>query len=169
MPKTSVGFRTVKDLSSGSKGRLTSAKALIRIERSYQIIEMRRDGRTHREIAEALNISTNLVSEILKEVLNKTIIATRETVEEEKQLQLMQIDRLLVTYMKLATEIQKIPILTKDGTTVLIEQPPNPAYAGVVTRLMERRAKLLALDTPEQKKAEETGIRVYVGVNMDMV
>lgn len=150
--------------------KLTSAKTIGLVERRYQVIELRKQGYTHKEIADTLEVSVESVSDDLHNIMASVLIANRETVEEERQLQIEQIDKMLKTYMPLATEVQNTTAVDRvTGEVVVVSQQPNPAYGHLVVSLMARRSKLLALDTPEQKETSESGIRVYVGVDMSKV
>jgi hypothetical protein len=40
---------------------------------------------------------------------------------------------------------------------------------GMALSISDRRRKLLALDRPEDKATTETGVRVYVGIDIDNV
>lgn len=152
------------------KERLTDATAIIKVERRYQAITMRRDGYTVREISQAMGVGEHMVRTELKEVLNETLIACAETAEENRQLQVERLNALLKSTMPYAIDEHKevrVDLLT--GQEVIVCVPPDPKYVNTVLNIEARRAKLLALDIPETKHLDITGVREYVGVDVDEV
>ncbi len=132
------------------KGKLLSPKTVRELELDWQIFEMRRDGHTVQEIATYLGIALSTVRDHIIKVLNRTISETAETAEENRQLQIDRLDSILKQYMPMAT-----------GGSL--------AAASMVLSVEARRAKLLALDVPEVKRVDVTGIREYVGVDVEKV
>lgn len=173
--KFTVGFMkrekvAIRQRPSGKRTNLTSTRTLRLIEQRYRVAAMRRDGKSVVEIAQALNMATSTVTERLKECLNLAIKETNETTDETRQIQLERLDLLIKTYIPLATETHNEVIVDRlTGLQVVVQKPPDPVYAALLLRIEERRSKLLALDMPEQKRTEETAIRVYVGINVDQV
>ncbi len=172
MPKKSsrvVGFRGSAKRAIRKYG-VMSPRALREIEQRYQISEMRRDGFTVREIAIALDISMATVRSSLQKALELAINTTAETTEESRQLQIERLDLLLKTYKPFATEWHKEErIDALSGQAVIIECPPDPKYANLILTIEMRRAKLLALDVPETKRLDVSGVREYVGVKVEDV
>jgi hypothetical protein len=139
------------------------------IERRYQVVEMRRDGYTILEIAKSLGVTVETIRKDLTQVLNATIEKTAETTEENRQLQIERLDKLLKEYMYLATS-RFTKVL--NPTTGVVEDKfviGSLAAAQMVLGIEMRRAKLLALDVPETRKLEVSGIREYVGVDTEQV
>lgn len=168
MPST--GFRrNVKTLSEKKSSRLHGQKAVANIERRYKIMELRRDGWSVGEIAKELKVSDLKVRKDIVFVLSKTIHKTEETAEESRQLQVARLDALLKKYVQLANETVTLYTVGKDGQIKETSKPPDPAYARIVLDIEARRAKLLSLDVPEVKKLEVSGVRQYIGVDMDKV
>ncbi len=153
----------------GMRG-VVSPKNVRMIENRYQIVRLRRDGFTIQEIAETLDISAVQVHNQLQIALNISISETAETTEESRQLQIERLDLLLKTYTPFATEWHKetrIDMQTKQE--IIVECPPDPKYASLILSIEMRRAKLLALDVPETKKLDVTGVREYLGVDLEQV
>ena len=161
VPRPLKDFRRISNRNVPSQNRVLSTKTVMDVERRYQVIEMRRGGMSIREIAQELNVSEPTISRDLKFVLTEAIQATAETTEEHRHLAMERLDGLLRAYYSTATEV----LVTEDGQII----PENMMAAQLVLKIEERRAKLLALDKPENKGGEESGIREYVGVNMDEV
>lgn len=140
------------------------------VERRYKVVKMRRDGMSIPDIAADLGVSLNTVANDLVEILDKTYIEIEETVEQARNIQLQRLDALLIPAMKLATtEHNELSFDPRTGAPVIVTMPPDPKYAGVVLQIEARRAKLLALDKPETKIVEVSGIREYVGVDYSKV
>ncbi len=113
-------------------------------------MELRRHGWSIPQIAETLKIGQQTIAEDLKAVLAMTIKELGETTEEQRQIEIERYDALLRFYQPLA-------------------EAGNLAAAGLVLSISASRRKLCALDKPEEKHAEETAVRIYVGVDIDMV
>ena len=131
-------------------GKILSPQSVRKIERRFQVVTMRREGYTVEEISNALGCSLGSIRTDIQTVLNNTIAVASETVEESRQLQLERLDGILKFHYPLA----------KDG---------NLASAQVVLQVEARRSKLLALDVPEVRQIQVSGIREYVGVDVSQV
>jgi len=155
---------------SGKRSRLTDAKAIAVIERRYRVVGLRRDGYTHKEIAEELNISPQTVSQDLKMILTETIIKTEETVEEDRALATARLDKITKAFMPLATEEHyETAVDPVTGKKIAVLVPPDPKFANVILAAETRRAKLRGTDKPELKQLEVSGVRIYEGVDLDQV
>lgn len=168
--KESKRFRSTAKVKGGRNARLTHARAIAEVELKYQIVGLRKDGYTHKQIADQLGISPDTVASKLSDILTNTIIKYQESTEESRQLQVEQLDQLIKTYTPLANEYHnelRLDPRTKQEAIVIV--PPDPSFAKVLLDCMNRRAKLLGLDIPEIKKLEMTGIREYVGVDLEKV
>lgn len=131
-------------------GRILRAHELQLLERRYQVWSLRKDGNTIREIAQTLGFSEASIRDDIITIAKRISSELAETVEESRTLQVARLDALLVKYQKLA-------------------EGGNMGAATLVLSIEQRRSKLLALDLPENKKLEVTGIREYVGINLDDV
>lgn len=151
------------------KGKLLSAKSIKKVELEYKIVCMRRDGYTVQEVADTLRISTSTVRECVKNCLERAITEMNETTEEHRQLQLERLDSLIKANLPYARGFDTEVVDPKTGALKIIKTPPNPAYAQLILSAESRRAKLLALDIPETKKLDITGVREYYGVDVEKV
>lgn len=139
-------------------------------ERRYRVTCYKRDGYDNYEIAKEMQISVEQVKHDLRHCIDLAAKEYTQNAEFERQLQLERLDKLIKVNMPLATETNReIRIDKSTGEEVIVITPPNPANASVILAVETRRAKLLALDVPEVRKVEVTGIRQYVGVDMDKV
>jgi hypothetical protein len=155
MSKRVNGIRKVRTRSNGPKppngaGLLTSAGLARKLERQYQVLELRKAGHTIKEIADLLKVGTSVIHGDLVEVLNYTLKDLTINAEQDREMQVQRLDGLLQRYYPLA----------KAG---------NLAAAAMVLQIETRRAKLLSLDVPETKRIEATGIREYVGIALEDV
>jgi DNA-binding CsgD family transcriptional regulator len=137
------------DVQTGVQ-RILSPNSAQALARRYQVFALRKDGYTIREIAETLNLSEESVHRDLKTVMSRLATELAENVEENRTLQIARLDALLKKYQGLA-------------------EAGNLSAASMVLAIETRRSKLLALDVPEQKKLEVTGIREYVGIDLNEV
>lgn len=152
------------------KTRITSSNNLKAIERRRKVIIMRRDGWNYDEIALAVGTTSDTVRHDILYCLDRAATEMIETAEQTRELQKARLDALLKPNMKYATENHLEVRRDKlTGKEFIIEVPPDPAFANVVLKIEERRAKLMALDIPEVKKLEVTGIREYVSVDLEKV
>jgi len=150
--------------------QLLNQAAVQKVENKYQVVTLRRDGYTMREIADILKVSITLVHNALHEVMHETILKYRESSEEARQLQVERLDGLLKIYTPLARGYEAIVADDKNpGVMRTVQVKPNLEAAKFILDIEARRAKLLALDVPETKKLDVTGIREYVGVDLDEV
>jgi len=140
---------------------VTSPMNIARLEQRYQVLELRKRGNTIAQIGQMLGIDPAAVRERLVEVLKFAVEKLSESVQENRQLQIERLDGLLNSYYDVATEV----LTTEDGTLM----PQSMAAAQLVLQIEARRAKLLALDAPENRGSEVSGIREYIGVDMDKV
>jgi predicted transcriptional regulator len=111
---------------------------------------MRREGWSFREIADTLGCAIETVSSDLREVLNHAISELGETTEEARQLEVERLDEIMKEYYIKATG-------------------GDMAAAALVLSIGDRRRKLMALDKPEAREEVKIGIRIYPGVNTDLI
>ncbi len=155
MPKTTKKRPVpVKALRTQAKTQgphtVNSVQTLRQIDRRYKVVEMRRQGWSYQDIANALGCTAVTASEDMKEVMGLTMKELSETTDEMRQLEIERYDALLRFYQPLA-------------------EAGNLAAAGLVLSISASRRKLCALDKPEEKNQQETAIRVYVGIDVDAV
>lgn len=130
--------------------KMVSAKALKLLQRRYSVWKLRKDGYPVREIAESLGVGEEIIREDIVTIAERMAKEMGESVEESRFLQIERLDALLKKFQPLA-EAGSIPA------------------ASMVLQVEARRSKLLALDMPEQKKLDVTGIREYIGIDVDEV
>lgn len=111
---------------------------------------MRRQGYTLEDIADTLKCAVETVRTDLAEVLSRTASKMLETTEEMREQELDRYRSLLKFHQPLA-------------------EAGNLASAGLVITISREIRKLMAVDKPEEKREQESGIRVYVGINMEDV
>lgn len=158
-----------KNVARPHKNDTTHANLVARIERRYQAIHLRKMGHTVQEIADALKVTPITIREDIREVLRVSIHETAETSEEERQLQVERLDALLKEYLPLCQLHTEKRVDVTTGKEVLVLTPPNAIYGQLILSIEARRAKLKALDVPETKKLEVSGVRIYPGVDLDEV
>lgn len=127
-----------------------SPMKLIKLERRYKVLEMRRQGCQIYEIAEILGCTTTTVREDLKQVLSMAANDMLETVPEQRELELNRYNALLKRYQPLA-------------------EKGNLNAASLCLQISREIRKLGGVDAPEQKAPSDTGTRIYVGINVDNV
>lgn len=130
--------------------KMTSAKALQLLQRRYSVWSLRKQGHSVRVISETLGHGEETIRGDIVIIAQRLSKIMGESVEESRFLQIERLDALLVKFQPLA-------------------ESGSVQAASMVLQIEARRSKLLALDLPEQKKLEVTGIREYVGINLDEV
>lgn len=130
--------------------KMTSATALRLLERRYSVWSLRKQGFSVHDIAATTGHTEDTVRKDIVTIAERMAKELGESVEESRFLQVERLDALLVKFQPLA-EAGSVPA------------------ASMVLQIEARRSKLLALDMPEQKKLDVTGIREYVGINIDDV
>lgn len=150
--------------------QVPDSKQVELIERRYQAVQLRKEGHTIQSIAQILECSVGTVRNDLMNVLSQTVNETLETDEEMRVIQLGRFDDMLKAVYPFATrysnQVYIHPITSRE---VVIEVPPDPKYVQVALNIEAQRAKLLALNKQENKAETPSGIREYVGVNIDEV
>jgi len=169
--KTNENFRKYNTADNKKRrALLAQAKAVQVIERRYQVVELKRDGYTHKEIADRLGISIKLVSEDLNFVLNETIEEYKLTTEQERLLQNQRLDQLLKTFTPLATEPRTVVVVDRQTREQrVVEVPPDAEYARLILSIEDRRSRLNGLDAPTKIEADVTAIRRYEGIDLSKV
>lgn len=143
---------------------------LAMIERRRKVIIMRRDGWSYDEIAQAVGASVSTIQGDIQYCLEVASTELIESAEHTRELQKSRLDALLKANMPFAVDShQEVRRDKMTGKEFIVVVPPDPAYANVILKVEERRAKLLALDIPEVKKVEVSGIREYVGIDLEKI
>lgn len=102
-------------------------------ERRSKAWALRVNGRTYREIGEALSVSHVTAYNDIKAVMERTRSETNDTAEHHRELQLARLERLTAVLMPLA----------EDGSLEAIDR---------LDKLEKRRAALLGLDAPAKQE-----------------
>jgi hypothetical protein len=145
-------------------------KTIKKVELRRKVMDLKRHGWSPDEIGDALNVSSSLVRSTIIDCLNLSIKECALDTYQERRMQEERLDALLKINMPAATQIQqKVVIDRVTGKERVIEVQPDPVYTNTVLKIEERRAKLLNLDVAETKKLEVSGVREYVGLNIDDV
>lgn len=133
------------------KGKLVSVETARMLERRYQVLELRKNGCSFVEIATILGCSRQTAERDMEEVFAQTADTILDSAPVVR-----------------ATEMERYMALLKRFQP--LAEAGNLAAAGMVLSVSDRIRKLQAADKPEEKhKAEETGVRVYVGINVEDV
>lgn len=107
----------------------TSPRSLVALQRQQQAVELRRSGRSYREIAHAVGISVASAHRLVGTAIAEARTTVREDVVELRALELSRLDGLMVALWPKA----------RRGELSAVDR---------VLKIMERRAKLLGLDAP---------------------
>lgn len=162
------------------KGKLISREKLIQIERRFKVMEMRRDGYSVHQIATALHVTEPTVSNDIKACMVTLVEHTTMSAEEHRALDSARVDE-LIRVLTPMTQPRTLdvpnpkykPDQPVDPNTnpavITIEVPPSHTAIGQLTGLLKRRAEMNASDTPEIKQMSITGVREYVGIDVDKV
>jgi transcriptional regulator len=144
------------------------------------VVTLRREGWSVQEIADVLGCSAAAVHNDLTEVLAQSVNETAETTAEARQLQAERLDMMLKQFMPM-TQDRVVKIVDPDQPYRLDEEgervpnyrdtiiPASLAAAQMVIQIEARRSKLQALDVPETKNLNVTGVREYIGVDVEQV
>lgn len=150
--------------------RITSANTIALVERRRNVMALKRAGWDYEDIGNALDLRPETIKEIVVDSLNRSINEFALNTEQERAIQMAQLDELMKINLPAATtEQKKIVIDAVTNQQMVITTPPDPIFTNVALKIMERRSKLLALDQPETKKVEVSGIREYKGIDLDRV
>jgi len=142
-------LRTLPAERSDTNTMLSAQNARI-LERRYKAMAMRKDGIDVYKIATILECGVDTIKHDLQEVLGQTATALYESTEEARNLERSRYDALFRRYQPLA-------------------EGGDKAAAMIVLQISKELRRMEALDKPEEKRTEETGVRVYVGIDIDAV
>jgi uncharacterized protein YerC len=162
-PKMLKDFRRMPGEASKHRWRekALSPDNIRKIERRYKVLELRKLGYSIRQIADTIGANVATVQSDLKEVLRIAVSTMEENTEEARHLEIERLDEIMKAYYEVATG----PLVDENGNIV----PENMNAAALVLKVIDQRCKLLALSKPESKSESKTGIREYVGINLDQV
>jgi predicted transcriptional regulator len=150
--------------------RVASPRMVKYIENRRKALNLRAQGWTYNDIGEVLGASAGVISEMVRSALNLSLSDMKESTEEVRELQNTRLDMIVKGHMPFASEItQEIVEDKATGERIVVSRPPRVDSAMTVLKAEERRSKLLALDVPEIKKLEVSGIREYVNIDISQV
>jgi intein-encoded DNA endonuclease-like protein len=117
-----------------------SSQAVNAAERRTKALDLRKQGLTYEAIGKELGCNRSRAYKIVSKELSLIKAKNNETAEEIKTIELQRLDHLLE-----ATMIRAVDENTKDVYLPAVDR---------CLRIMERRAKLLGLDSPEKLDVE---------------
>lgn len=111
-------------------------------------LDLRGEGKSYRKIADALGIAVSRAHELVVEGLDELMVQSAESAEQVRALELVRLDDLLDRLI-VKLSLQRKEFTAKDGQKV---QAPDPQERTVemILKVMERRAKMLGLDAPQE-------------------
>lgn len=172
-PKKIANLTAIRETKPTGTGKMLAAKMARRLELEWEVFEMRKQGHSIQEIAITISEDARTIRNCLEAVMTRAARETNESVEEARQLQMERLDSMLVKYMKLAQgyseEVEVLDPTTKKMVRKTVVHGPNMGAASLVLAIEARRSKLCALDMPEVKQVNVSGVREYVGVDITQV
>jgi hypothetical protein len=115
-------------------------------ERDARAFELRKMGLSYRRIASALDISESTAHAGVQRVLQKIGRQLAENNGDVLRMELERLDQLMSQIWPLTRE-RKLEIRDADGNPSEITLPPDLDAVDKVVKLMDRRAKLLGMDS----------------------
>jgi predicted transcriptional regulator len=113
-------------------------------KRRIMALELRRQGLTHRVIAERLGVSEPLARQYVYDAFNEL---AKLKLDGAETLRAQELDKLDELEQRLHQALEKADDENTEGIARLTQQ---------LTRIIERRAKLLGLDAPVKSQVEAT-------------
>jgi hypothetical protein len=118
-------------------------------QREARMLELRRDGRTHAEIAEMFGVDRSRVTRIIQRGMDRIV---REPAEQVKAMDLERLDQLqleaLAVLRRRHVVVSGGKIVRGDDDQPLVDDGPTLAAIGKLLEIQARRARLLGLDAP---------------------
>ena len=149
-------------------GRPKRPEQVLIADRRAQMVDMRRDGKSFQEIADALGYaSRHAASKDFSRTLERSIAKQHSSMEVLREMELLRLDgeleRLTRLYAKVEKILDKFHVTVQFGKVITVDDEPleddGPALAAV-DRLVriedarrrngERRAKLMGLDAAQR-------------------
>lgn len=130
-------------------GRGRFVKSIETAKRDAEAAKLRSEGKTYDQIAEALEFSDRSLA---RRAVERALAATvREPADELRQLELIRLDALWVEAVKVMTTehitVNNGRVIEVDGVPLKDDAPTLQAIDRLL-KIMERRAKLVGLDSP---------------------
>lgn len=130
---------------------MATAADLLVAERRARAVELVKAGATYRDIAAHLKVSLRTAWKDVQRELERLAAETQHTTAIYRSLELQRLDRLQVALWNKALGGKR-----EDGTVIA----PDVGAVHAILKIMERRARLLGLDAPQQ---------VEVGGSMEVI
>ncbi len=131
------------------KGAQAAHPMTVSVEQQrLKALDLRGEGKSYRKIADAMGIDVARAHQLVIEGLDELMTQSAESAEQVRVLEIARLDDLLDrTLIKLS--LQRREMVTKDGQTVFVPDP-NEKTIEAVLKIMERRARFLGLDAPQE-------------------
>lgn len=113
---------------------------------------------SYAQIGEAMGISYVAAHNLVKRALQTTRDRTPETINEVREQELRFLDEMTLKCLEVL-ELAQVPVVLKDGSIVKVDADPELRLKALdrISRLMERRAKLLGIDAPVRSETTVGG------------
>lgn len=144
--------RTIRapfDVPNPGDDAQTAPRKVVLVNVERLCIDLRAAGKSYAEIAEATGIAEETAVDFVERILNRTRRGTDAKADMARRLDILRIDKMIASIWDRATD----PSMAKVNVPADTESGVR-AYDGQdkaidrMTRLLERRAKLLGLDAP---------------------
>lgn len=117
-------------------------------QQRMKALDLRGEGKSYRKIADALGIDVHRAHTLVIEALDELMVQSTESAEQVKVLELQRLDDLLDRLlMKMA--LQRREMVTASGQKVQVPNPDENTVSAIL-KVMERRARMLGLDAPQE-------------------
>jgi hypothetical protein len=128
---------------------------VLMIEKRVVALKLRASGLTYRAIAAEMQQTLSYAYQLVHDGLEEIRSAATEDATEARAIEVERLDALTVS-LNAKLQAQRLEVTAPDGVQSFV---PNPDEATVTAllRVMERRAKLLGLDAPQQIVGEGGG------------
>jgi hypothetical protein len=118
-------------------------------QREARALELRRDGRTHTEIAQILGVSRPMATRIINRGMDRIV---KEPASQVRLIELERLDQLQVEALGVLRRRHMVvsggKIICGDDDQPLLDDGPTLAAIRTLITIQERRARLLGLDEP---------------------
>lgn len=142
---------------------VTAPRKVIAATIEQKCVDLRAKGKSYAEIADALGIAEDTAQDMVERVLIRTRRGTDAKADAARRLDLLRIDKMLASLWDRATDSSMATVdVPADNEKGIRAYDGQDKAIDRVTKLLERRAKLLGLDAAEKvsvtllDKAEES-------------
>jgi hypothetical protein len=117
-------------------------------EKRVVALKLRASGRTYREIAAEMGQTLSYAYQLVHDGLAEIRTAATEDSDEARAIEVTRLDALTVS-LTAKLQRQQREVTAPDGVQSFVPDP-DEATISALLRVMERRAKLLGLDAPQE-------------------